>query len=328
MMKNRIKLSDFKLRFFVDTNVLVDYVEGFNEKKSIAFLNLFKRSKIKKKSKIEEVELVTSDYVLWEFYGHSKEELYIQELVNKHGYGYIAANKECRHANFRYANTGCMRQFGKKIKEYLEKMKKEGIIYPVPLIGKHIPGFSETMEAILQCSKFPYKDAIVLVSAYFSQANAIITRDEQHFGKSRIKQLKDAMESWPINPGQIEIKKPEELSSLQKIRLEYENWFITRNKNKVIGEVVKYYPRSNVIEVKCIKNCLLNHQKDNIYLVKFFNNKVAKFFLDLSKVKSSNFKHAKTKRAVKKGRHVTIKLPSRFPYKNRKWEKGMVFFAE
>lgn len=326
-VNNRLNLSDFRLRLFVDTNVLIDYVEDFDEKKAATFLNLFKKSPIRKKPKIDDVELVISDYVLWEFYGRTREELYAQRLVNKYNYGYISANKECRQGNFRRASIRCMKQFGNKIKGYIRKIvEDERLIYLDRLIGKKVHGFSETVDKILQCSKFTYKDAIVLASAYFTKSNIIITCDE-HFKQSRIDELEKAIKNWPINPGQIIFKKPNEFDTLAKIRLGHKNWFIERNKEKIFGNVVKYYPKRNVIEIKCRRKNLL-HEGNYLYLIKFFNNKILKFHFKVPNYESGNFKSAKTKRPINKGRHITIKLPAKFPYKQKKWQGGYIFLAE
>ena len=325
MMRNKIRLEDFKLRLFIDTNVLIDYIEGFDKKQSVAFLNLF-RSKFRKKAKINDIELVTSDYVLWEFYGHSKEELYVQKLVKDHSYGYIAANKECRNGSFRHADLLCMRKFGKEIKEKLERIKKEEIIYPESLVGKNIPGFSEVIEDILCSSKFSYKDAIVLASAYFTQAHILITRDEQHFSQSRIDDLEGAIKSW-VKPSQIKIMKPSNFDTLDKVKREYKKWFCEQNSNKVIGKVIKHFPKKNVIEIKCKKGCAIK-EGDFIYIVKFFNkNDIGKFCFQIPK-KNGNFKDARTKKPIIKGEHITVKIPSRYSYgKQKRWKDAWAFIA-
>ncbi|MFA5300704.1 MAG: hypothetical protein WC389_21150 [Lutibacter sp.] len=330
MMKNKITEFDFKLRLFVDTNVLIDFVEGYNDRKSVTCLNLFQKTGASKKRKVDGVELVTSDYVLWEFYGRCRQELYVRKLVTEHNYGFIQANKESKDDNFRkHANNECMKQFGKEINEYIQRITgNNGMVFRERLIGKDSPGFSEFIDEVLKCSKFSYKDAIVFVSALFTRANGIITCDEHHFNKDRIEQLKEAMKTCPIKDAEISFRKPEEFSTLDKIKLEYKNWFEKRNKSKIIGDIVKYYPRINVVEIKCKKGCSIN-ENDSIYLVRFFEKaNLGKFWLKVPTKASGNLISMKTKKPIDKGQHVTIKLPFKFPYKKKEWSKGWVFLAE
>lgn len=213
MKKNKITDSDFKLRLFIDTNVLVDHIEGFNEKKSVTFMKLFQQTKSSKRSKIANIELITSDYVLWEFYGRCRRELYVKKLVENHNYGYIHANNESQKDNFKKAGPGCMKVFGEKMEEYIENITgNTGSIYLNRLIGKHNPGFSEFIDKVLKCSKFSYKDAIVFVSALFTHSNKIITCDED-FGEDKKKQLEKVMKDCPIKDAELSFGKPVELSS-------------------------------------------------------------------------------------------------------------------
>jgi len=329
MTKNKISLQDFKLRLFLDTNVLIDFVEECDRKKCVVFLKMFGKSKIRKKAKVSDVELVTSDYVLWEFYGHCKEESYAKWLIEKYNCGLISVGKECKNANFNQADPEQMNQFGNEIKEHIKNMTEdEEIVYLHRLIGQEIAGFSETIDKILQCSKFSYKDAIVLTSAYFTQANMIITCDEQHFGQGHLDQLKEALGDWPINPGQMEYRKPDSFSNLSKIRSVYKEWFIKRNKSKIIGTIVKYYPRKNVMEIKCKKGCSLS-ENDSVYLARFFNNEnLGKFWLKIPPKANGNFRIMRTNNSIDEGQHVTIKIPSKFPYKKKEWTNGWVFLAE
>jgi len=330
MMKNKITESDFNLRLFVDTNVLIDFVEKYNERKSVTCLNLFQKKDVSGKPKIENIEFVTSDYVLWEFYGHCRQELYARKLVNEHNYGFIQANKESRDDNFRkHADKTCMKQFGNTINEYIQRITgDDGIVFRENLIYKDPPGFSEFIDEVLKCSKFSYKDAIVFVSALFTRANGIITCDEQHFKKDRIEELKEAMRTCPIKDAEISFRRPEEFSTLDKIKLEYKNWFEKRNKSKIIGDIVKYYPRMNVVEIKCKKGYSLS-ENDSVYLVRFFDSKnLGKFWLKIPTKTSGNFKSMTTRQPTDKGQHITIKLPSKFPHKKKEWAKGWVFFAE
>lgn len=327
-MKNKLGLVDIKLRMFVDTNVLIDYVEGFNDRKSVTFLNLFKKSKVLKRPRVPDVELVMSDYVLWEFYGHHREELYTRMLVEKHNYGLIGASKVSRIGMFRKANAKSMKGFGKTIREHVQKLtEQDQILYLDRLIAKHHTGFSETIDRILQCSKFPYKDAIVLVSAFFTGADRIVTRDERHMGGRSLTELREAMKSWSINPGEIEVKRPADLSTAGKIRHEYKEWFSNRNKDKIIGDAVKYYPTKNVLEIKCRSKCRIN-ENDHLLLIRFSDGKTSKFWFRVPAVASSRLRDASTRKPITKGRHVTIEMPAQFRRSKKNWKGAWVFVAE
>lgn len=328
-MKNKISLQDFKLRLFLDTNVLIDFVEECDRKKCVAFLKMFRKSKVRKKAKVPDVELVTSDYVLWEFSGHCKEESYAKWLIGRYKCGLISASKECKNANFKDANHEQMIQFGNKIKEHIKNITEdEEIVYLHRLIGQDNAGFSETIDKILQCSKFSYKDAIVLTSAYFTRANMIITCDEQHFGHRHLDQLKEALVDWHINPGQLEYRKPDDFSNLSKILSVYKVWFKKRNESKIIGEIAKYYERKNVMEIKCKRDYSLS-ENDSVYLTRFINDKkLLKFWLKIPTKESGNFKSATNNVPIDRGQHVTIKLPAKFPYKKKEWANGWVFLAD
>ena len=83
-----------------------------------------------------------------------------------------------------------------------------------------------------------------------------------------------------------------------------------------------------MIEIKCRRKSFIN-EEERLYLVKFFNNKLIKFWFKVPKSTSNNFKDVKTKRAIKKGKNVTIKLPYKFPYKRKEWRNdAWIFLAE
>ncbi|MCK9573864.1 MAG: PIN domain-containing protein [Candidatus Omnitrophica bacterium] len=328
MKRNTISLYDFKLRFFVDTNVLIDYIENFNEKKCVTFLNLFRKSKVKKKAKIEEVELVTSDYVLWEFKGRIRRELHAKKLVKNHGFSIIAANSESNKFRKEYANIKCMKNYGQEIsnieKQIFDEMQ---LLYLERLMGKALPGISETIDKILSCSKLPYKDAIVLASAIFTKSNFILTCDEQHFNNEIFNELKEAMKEWqkivakPIDFKQIEIKRPSSYPSLKVLRQEYKKWFMCNNEQKIIGTAVKFFPRLSVVEIMCKRKNYLK-AGDQGWLVRFNNDgKMTKLGFSINE---SNLRSFKTKKPTKKGKHVTIKLERQ----NREWDQAHVFLAE
>jgi len=305
MMKNNIEerptisRSDVKLRLFIDTNVLIDYVEEFDEKKSKTFIELFRNTNF------ENIELVTSDYVLWEFYDHFKKELYVKKLVEEFQYGYINANRECIRKNYRKASLEDMETFGNTIRGYVEDFAENPVSIQ-RLIGQKLDGFSEMVEKILQCSKFSYPDTIVFVSALFTNSHIIITLDETFSSENHLQELKNSQESLRL-PEDIEFKKPEDFSTEELVNKNYKMWFLKHNREKQIGKVIKVWPKKNTIAIECLDNYFIN-QGDYLCLVKF--RKGAEPIIIIFKVKEGNLRDYNTKKAISRGEKVTVKLPS------------------
>jgi len=310
--------SDFKMRLFVDTNVLIDFVEGHDEKKAKAFIELFKNLKP------ENIELVTSDYVLWEFYSHFRDELYIRKLVDEHNYWHLSANKECRRKIFKKVSLEEMENFGNIIKGY-EQQFSESPVSIQRLIAKRIDGFSDLIEKILLSSKFSYQDSIVFVSALHTRSHVIITLDETFSSESHLQDLREALSSVPLLEN-LEFKKPEKFLTENDLKKEYKIWFLKQNENKQIGKVFHYYPRKKVICVECINNYTLK-AKDYIYIVKF-DETTFNIFIKSFRIKANNFRDPNTKKFIKEGKKVAIKLPHDFSLNGVSLTNAMVFISE
>lgn len=321
MARNILTTADFQLRLFIDTNILIDYADNFNGKKCVKFLNLFKKSKVRRKAKIEEIELITSDYVLWELKGHMREELYGRHLISNHGYGVIPANKECLHGKFKNAH---MDMLGEEISKFEKKIfEDECLLYLERLMNKPYQGLSETIDLVLKESKFSYKDAIVFTSACFTQSNFIITCDEQDFNEKRLEELEvvlKALHRLLKKPIEIKFKRPADFLSTKALHKEYKDWFTNNHKQKAIGTVAKYYSKINVVEIQCSKNIKLKIG-DQGWLIKFDNNN--KMMKHGFTIKKDGLRSPKTKESVQKGGHVCVKLEG----KRKKWDDALVFFA-
>lgn len=308
---------DTKLRLFIDTNVLIDFIEGQDNKKARSFIELFKNSKF------NNIEILTSDYILWEIYGHMREEFYIEELIKKFNYGYISANKECRKNPFRLVSLSQMELIGKRIQECINRFKNTPVVIE-RLFNKEVEKFSELIEKLLQVSKFSYSDAIIFASAVVTNSHIIITLDETFSSDNHLNELKEALKELPQRFQEIEFKKPEDFSNMRKAKKEFKNWFIKHNKNKQIGEVVKIWPKRNVIGVNCFKKFFIQ-ENDYLCIVKFRNE--LNFTYKIIKVKRGCLKDYKSKRVIKRGKEVTIKLPKKI--KCKLLDGAMVFlFAE
>ena len=193
MKRPTISRYDFNLRLFVDTNVLIDYLEYFDGNKAKSFLELFKRSDF------GNIELVTSDYVLWELYGHLREDLYVKKMILEAGWGFNRARKGINE--FKGVTMADMEKFGMTIQNrvnQLEESEGNDFIPVIRLMSEQTEKFSETIERVLRFSKFSYKDTMVLVSALYTQSNILVTIDEQ-FRKEgrRITELEEERESLP-----------------------------------------------------------------------------------------------------------------------------------
>jgi len=313
-----ISASDFNMRLFIDTNVLIDFILEYDEKKSKSFIELFKNSRI------ENVELVTSDYVLWEFYGHFRDELYVRKLISDNKYGHIGANKECRRRIFKKVNLPDMENFGNAIKGYVQQFAENPVSIQ-RLIGETLDGFSNFIEKILQSSKFTYQDSIVFVSALYTRSHLIVTLDEPFSSERHLQDLREALSSVPLNID-IEFKKPINFSTENDVKKEYKIWFEKQNKNKQIGKVFHYYPRKKVICVECLKPYTLR-TKDYIYLVNF-NETTNDKFIKSFQIKTDGMRDFKTKEIIKEGKKVTIKLPEDFSLSGGSLANTMVFISE
>jgi hypothetical protein len=293
-------VDDGRLRLFIDTNVLVDFAEGLDEKSCGRFLELFAQKKF------DNIELVTSDYVLWEFYGHFRDELYVRKLVKEHHYGYVSANRECsRRAKYRKATPRDMNIFGKTIQSKVKQFADSPVSIQ-RLIGKRLDGFSEIVDAILQRSKFSYKDTIVFVSALFTQSQIVVTCDEDFSTESHLESVKEALESLnrSFSP-EIQFLKPEEMSSVKKVETIYKNWFIKNNKRKQIGVLTKIWPKANSIAIEC-KSGNFVEVGDYLCLVRFHMG--TKFASKVIRVEEGNLRDYDTDKKVTRGGKITIRL--------------------
>lgn len=326
-MRPTISAVDFKLRLFIDTNVLIDYLENFDENKAKTFLELFNVSNF------ENIELVTSDYVLWELYDYFRKDLYAKKMMCEIGWGFNRTRKGMRE--FKKATQENMNEFGEKIKDMAENLEAEKVVCIYRIMSSEIEGFSETMEKLLQFSKFELKDATILSSALSNQikAHRIITKDEQ-FGKegSRITKLEEEKESLPrefleaSGMANLNFQKPEDFASEKDIKKNYKEWFEKYNEEKQIGEVIKYWSRERkVIGVECFGDYTLKVD-DYIYLVKFYDENEA--FIKLFLIEKDCIKDYDNEKSVEKGRKVTIKLPENFNPENINLESSLVFLSE
>jgi len=305
MTRPTISRSDFHLRLFVDTNVLIDYLENFDGNKAKSFLELFKNTDF------ENIELVTSDYVLWELYGYFRKDLYVRKMMTdpNRNWGFNRARKGMKE--FKGVDREEMEEFGNAIKNMVDQL--EEVITIQRDMDKETEGFSEIIERLLQCSKFSYKDTMVLVSALYTQSHILVTIDEQFREEGRRStELEEERESLPTEflgksgLGDLKFEPPSEFSSEEGIKQYYQMWFEERNKEKEIGKVIKYWSELKAIGVECFNDCTIK-EGDYIYIVKFIEAK--DIVRKLVKIEKGYLRDYETEEPIKEGKKVTIKLP-------------------
>ena len=327
MKRPTISRYDFNLRLFVDTNVLIDYLEIFEGNKAKNFLELFKTSDF------GNIELVTSDYVLWELYGHLREDLYVKKMILEAGWGFNRARKGINE--FKGVTMADMEKFGMTIQNrvnQLEESDGNDFIPVIRLMSEQTEKFSETIERVLRFSKFSYKDTMVLVSALYTQSNILVTIDEQ-FRKEgrRITELEEERESLPTafleksGLADLKFKTPSEFSSEENIKRSYKEWFDERNKGKKIGKVINYRSKENVIDVECYGDYTMEVD-DYIYVVKFIDAK--DFVKRLFKVEKGCLRDYESEEPIREGKKVTIKLPDDLAFEGLNLENAIIFLSD
>jgi predicted nucleic acid-binding protein len=326
MMRPTISRADFNLRLFVDTNVLIDYLEDFDGNKGKSFLELFK------KSDFENIELVTSDYVRWELYGHFRADLYAREMITARGWSFNRTRK--RINEFKGVTMEEMGEIGKTVKNMVNQLEEsEGKVFiPVRrLMSEQTEGFSEIIERVLQSSKISYKDTMVLVSALYTETHILVTIDEQFKEEGRrITKLGEERESVPTefleNSGLADLKfePPSMFSSEEEIKRSYKEWFDERNEKEKLGKVIEYCSELNVIGVECFKDYTIK-EGDYIYVVKFIEAK--SIVKRLFKVEKGCLRDYVTEKTIREGKKVTIKLPDDLVFNGLNIENAIIFLS-
>lgn len=326
MKRPTISRYDFNLRLFVDTNVLIDYLECFDGNNAKSFLEMFK------KSDFENIELVTSDYVRWELYGHLRADLYAREMITARRWGFNRTRKGMME--FKDVTPEEMEKFGNNAKNMvnqLEESEGKDFIRVRRLMSEQTEGFSEIIERLLQRSKISYKDTMVLVSALYTNSHIVVTIDEQ-FKKEgrRFTKLEKERESLPTDfiensgLGDLKFETPAKFSSEEDIKRCYKKWFDDRNEEKKIGTVTRYWSEPNIISVECFNDYTIK-EEDYIYVVKFIDAK--NIVKRLFKVEKGCLGDYETENSIREGKKVTIKLPDD-SLESVKLENAIIFLSE
>lgn len=305
MSRPMVSRSDFILRLFIDTNVLIDYLEDFDKRYAKTFIEIFKSSDF------ENIEMVTSDYVCWELYGYLRKDMYAKKMINDKNWGFSRARKGMN--NFKGIDIDEMINIGSTIDNMVNELtNNEGInvITIEKIMSQETINFSETVEIFIKNSKFSYKDVMVLVSAIYAHSHIIVTMDDpfKTEGNQRISDLEEEKRELPIQFS-LSFKKPSDFSSEEIINKNYKDWFEDYNSQNKIGSIIQCWTDKNIIAVKCVDECTLK-ENDYIYIVKFSENN--KFIKKLCKIEKDNMKDYDSENQISEGEKVTIKLLDNF----------------
>ncbi len=319
MIRPAISRSDFNLRLFIDTNVFIDYLENFDTQKAKSFIELFKNSNF------DNIELVTSDYVLWELYDYFRKDLYVKKMINEFKWGFNRARKGIKE--FKGVDCEVMKGFGNEIINRVNQLRKNGnedIIDIQYLMGEKTEKFSEIIETLLRSSKISYKDTMIFASAFYTHSHILVTIDEQFKGEgNRINDLEEEKKDLPKGFF-LKFKPPTEFSSEENIKRNYKDWFEEYNEENKIGTVFDCYHKVNVICVECLDDYVIK-AGDYICAAKF--NETEEMVKKLFKVKENCLRDYETGEPLSEGKKVTIKLSDN-SLKASNLENASIFLAE
>jgi predicted nucleic acid-binding protein len=150
----KISKTDFDLRVFLDTNVIIDYFS--KRKETVDFFNLFKGI-----TSNFNLTLITSDYVLWETCGFIKRDLYIKKMLSDPTLNWTFKQACSRVINFEDIEQEEMNRIGDKIDRMINEVSS--FIEVKNLMAEETPGFSAIFIKLLKYSRFQYKDIMVFI---------------------------------------------------------------------------------------------------------------------------------------------------------------------
>jgi len=214
-------LNNDRVRIFVDTNVLIEFFENLDNNPSKQFLE--------EASSDDRVELLTSDFVIFEVLEFLRREYYIKSKIDGGWCTRRAYRKSRNFENFSQADFTSMK---KEINNHMNKIAE--IVEIIPLeefIDKNLGiSFSEIVKHFILSTKIEKNDVLALTSALLTQSHVFLTKDEDFAREGRrIAMLEEFLKELPI-PLSIKFfspKPPNNLSIREYIKKIYE---------KVLGE--------------------------------------------------------------------------------------------
>lgn len=299
MTRPTLSRPDFNLRLFLDTNVIIDYIEGLDNQCAKSFIDSFKNSKF------QHIELVTSDCVLWELYDYLRHEHYAKKMhcQNKCTFKTTKSGME----TFKGITFDEMKEIKDEITKAVDNFFNNAADSVITLEQTQTQPHEylyRVTELLLQTSKFSREDIIILISAMNSRTHILITIDDQFKGegKERISILKKEYADLPIH-WEMDFASPMEFLR-EGISKKYKEWFLSYNQDKVIGNVIKVYPNEQVIAVECSGDYCLK-ENDFICIIKFVDG--VEFEERIFKINRGNLYDYDEEKPISSGKKVTIK---------------------
>ena len=226
-----IRLTDIKLRLFVDTNILID---AFTTPQSDV-TDFLEQATIH-----PEINLITSDYALWEHHEFIRKQIWIKNLVNSNNSykGAISYNIEL---------TDELRKEVKDAIDFALEGRKRFEIDNANLMDENTLNgdFFRLLELFQIHTKISNQDLLILLSAYATLSNAILSND----GGFRNEVKEDKFNN--IEQSLINSQIPDNLKKLSFVsdlkispQKHYYNWFIKHFGELSIGHCYRTFDKS------------------------------------------------------------------------------------
>jgi len=302
-----ISREEFILTIYLDTNILIDFVDGFENNGCKKLLDLL--NELKKNYQNANIRFVTSEYAAWEAWGHFKVDLYIKNRIcSAKPWGVNRAIKGA--ADFHNADDMEMVSIG----AHLDAKADFSSFVDIINWSDADSSFSNFVEIIVKRSKLSYKDSIIFASAaVLARAGILVTNDHQfNLEGNRITELRTGFESIKKIRADAKIPKiiqADKICDLAPLKAYYAGWFNSEYSERAIGTVTHVYDGCGVVEVQCNGQNFLQID-DYVFFVKDSVNLSGLAPLSAFKIEVNNLKDPATNMACEKGSHITIKPPN------------------
>lgn len=287
---------DFTQRIFVDTNILIDGTIT-PDQRAIDFLTLAGQN--------SSIELVTSDYVMWEKIDFVRMQNWV-------------ANAIAKGKSYKDGITGKIEITG----ELVTKISSDLANYSTTIEDKfNVENFNimdsptkkstffEALKKLMYCSAISKQDLLVLLSAHDLGCHAILTKDKQFdLDLNRARQFESDLQQALI-PG--ELKDLKFYRDLNKTPQQYYNdWFTEKIIPQAIFKITDgIYQHPNVAEIDTeLSNPIAIG--DYLYFLKTSDEGTHVWH---TKVEPGMLRDYDTKDDIQQGNHVTLKLPESIP---------------
>lgn len=304
-----IALEDIKLRVFVDTNILIDcFVTP--EPTVINF--------VKNASASDLIDLVTSDYALWEQNEFIRKQTWIRALVSN--------QKSHNEAlTYKLKLTDSLRQ---EVSDNIANAKTDREMLSIlnyNLMDEATPNgdFFTRLELLTINSTISNQDLLILLSAYVTKSAAILSKDGRF--NSSLMEIASLEETLGSSLLPETLKSIKFINSLDKNpQQNYNEWFENRFKDLHIAECICYYQKVNIVCAECIGNENINIGD---YLLLTKNSKNNEFKRVVFRVNENCLRDYDNGTDIPSGRKVTIKMPNEISVE-RWMDGGKIFRIE